>query len=721
MKYWLLTTEYPPFSGGGISTYSYITAKSLAKLGIEVTIFVPDQSIATNEVDNSEPLLRIVRFNPNYGGKSQILGYAANLSYSFAEIVKDFTVQNGVPNFIEAQDYLGIAYYLLQFKLTGLIALDKVPIIITLHSPAFVYLEYNRVPTYRFPEYWTCVMEKEAIIGADILISPTKFLIDEIQKYLDLKNKIVHILPNPFVVNIDRSSFEYDQNNVFFYGKLSAQKGTFKMLEYFKQVWEAGHEVKLTILGGTDIVYHPEHLTMLQIVKSRYRKYIENGKLNIKGKINNLELAQHLKKAHLVLVPSIIDNLPYVIFETMASVKPVLTSAQGGQKEVIKDGYNGFIFDHSEPESFVSKLIYILRKSREELNEVCQRAYDSLDRFSPDIILPKKIKILTDFQKNLHSSETISFPFVYQEKIRNNFIEPNNKILSIVIPYFNMGKYIDDCLESVQASDYGPKEIIIINDGSTDKYSLLKLDELRLHPNIKIIDQPNSGVAEARNKGAEASQGKYLAFLDADDRVSKSYYSKALLLLNKYDNVFFIGCWTKYFGESSTVWPTFNPQPPYILAHNSVNSSSLVYKRSAFLVNGKNDKDTDYGLEDYESVVNMMQSGCNGIVIPEVNFFYRIRSNSMIRSINKEKLLYSYKYIANKHHKYFSKFSVSLTNILTANGPGYDFDNPTLDYKILRKYKYFIPMVNRFKNKLNKHPFFKRKIIDIINLTKLIK
>ncbi len=76
-----------------------------------------------------------------------------------------------------------------------------------------------------------------------------------------------------------------------------------------------------------------------------------------------------------------------------------------------------------------------------------------------------------------------------------------------------MGQYIDETIQSLLQCNYTDKEILIINDGSTEKYSLQKLDEYRRKENIKVIDIKNGGLAKARNLGAENAGGEFLAFL----------------------------------------------------------------------------------------------------------------------------------------------------------------------------------------------------------------
>lgn len=200
IKYWLLTTEYPPFHGGGISTYCFHTAKMLAQHGITVTVFVADDSVKKNNSTFPETNIKINRFNTSSNKSYRSLGYSARLSYAFAEIVKNEIAQFGKPDYIEAQDYLGIAYYLLQMKHLQYEFAKDVVFIITLHSPAFIYLEYNRVPVYRLPDFWTCEMEKNAILSADILLSPSQFLLREIQKFIDISLKIKEVIDRKSVV-----------------------------------------------------------------------------------------------------------------------------------------------------------------------------------------------------------------------------------------------------------------------------------------------------------------------------------------------------------------------------------------------------------------------------------------------------------------------------------------------------------------------------------------
>jgi glycosyltransferase involved in cell wall biosynthesis len=687
MKYWLLTTEYPPFYGGGIGTYCYHTASMMQALGCEVTVIISDDNVRDRKEQIKEGI-RIVRFHTDRNNLSDVLGHIARVSFAFADIVKTLILEDGPPDVIESQDYLGIAYYLTQYRHLGYSFLRKIPILITLHSPAFIYLDYNRVPVYRFPDFWTCEMEKQAIRAADLLISPSNFLVHEIGKYMDISEVPVKVLPNPYATDLPViQNPPYIPGKIIYYGKLSPQKGSFQLLEYFATLWDEGFPYSLQIVGGTDIVFHPEQRTMGQLVQAKYKDYVSRGLLQFAGSISPDWIKDTLQYAHLVIVPSIVDNMPYVVLEAMSLGKIVLASIQGGQSEIIEDGQTGFLFDHNDPATFARGLTRILSLPPEEIQRIGANASKTIHtQYSYPSIGPQKLELLHQMAKK--TSPTRHFPYVHQEPRSHSGARETyganpsdtaaaSPLLSVVVPYYNMGAYIKECLASLFNATYPQIEIILIDDGSTDGHSIRILDDLLADRRLTIIRQKNQGLACTRNYGAEVASGTYLAFLDADDRVATTYYEKAINILEQKDNVFFVGAWTQYFGDSHQLWPTFTPQPPYALVHNPLNSSSLVYKRAAFLTGGLNDKRVDYGLEDYDSVISMMRHGFNGVTIPEPLFFYRVRKDSMFRKSTREKLLYSNRYIADKHKDYFTRFATQVIHLLNANGPGYQFDNPT--------------------------------------------
>ena len=98
--------------------------------------------------------------------------------------------------------------------------------------------------------------------------------------------------------------------------------------------------------------------------------------------------------------------------------------------------------------------------------------------------------------------------------------------VSVIIPVFNVEKYLNQCLDSVCAQTLKDIEIICINDGSTDNSYNLLCEYAKLDSRIIIINQSNKGVSSARNAGVKLARGEFLCFIDSDDYVDSDYLEK---------------------------------------------------------------------------------------------------------------------------------------------------------------------------------------------------
>lgn len=695
MKYWLLTSEFPPFFGGGISTYCVHTARMLQQQGHEVSVFVYDNRVRNTQVD-LDSNIRIVRFAATSTNTQDFLGYSTQLSYEYAAVVKRFIEKEGNPDIIESQEYLGIAYYLLQFRWLGYNWCKDLKVVITAHSPAFLYLPQNHISTYKYPLFWIGEMERFCLKAADLVISPTRFLLDAIQKDTALKDLPTAVVPNPFLLDAKQVSSPAEQIELVLVAKLSVQKGTFRVLEYMQQVWKQRPEIRLTLLGDDSIVYHPEQRTMGDLVRKRYATDIDAGRLKLLSKRHSSEYADTLRNASVALVPSVFDNLPYVALEMMALGKLVLASKQGGQSEIFNHGQTGFLFDHALAGDFENQLNQILALSQEDRTKVLIKAKESLtSTYSYEEVYKQKWALLQSVQNRVSTSK--KYPFIRVGEKKEEFPETGNDLLSIVVTFYNSGIYLQQIVDNLAQVDYPNREIIIVDDGSTDPDSIAALENLAGREDIRVVSQKNSGLGASRNRGAREAKGTYLTFIDADDMIASDYYSKAVAVLSTYDNVHAVGAWTRYFEGSEKVWPTFQPEPPILLYHNVVNSAALVFKRRSFLDAGGNDVSMIFpGLEDYELIIRLAGLNMGVVVLPEVLFNYRVRTDSMVRGINPYKRKLINEYIRAKHQELYSIYAVQLLNLEAMNGPAHLIDNPSLDYDFADK----LPVGGRLAVKL---------------------
>lgn len=109
------------------------------------------------------------------------------------------------------------------------------------------------------------------------------------------------------------------------------------------------------------------------------------------------------------------------------------------------------------------------------------------------------------------------------------------ELVSVIVPVYNVEKYINECIESIVRQTYKNLEICLVDDGSTDSSGGCCEEWAKNDGRIKILHQKNLGVSAARNKGLEISTGKWIAFIDSDDYV-ESTYIKTLLELNHFYN-----------------------------------------------------------------------------------------------------------------------------------------------------------------------------------------
>lgn len=123
----------------------------------------------------------------------------------------------------------------------------------------------------------------------------------------------------------------------------------------------------------------------------------------------------------------------------------------------------------------------------------------------------------------------------------------NNPLVSVIIPLYNCSQYIQDALASVSKQTYSNLEIIVIDDySSDDSYAIVQQFN---DPRIKLLQQPNSGAAAARNTGIKSSNGQFIQFLDADDLLSPEKIEKQVIQLQKSDKNSIASCGWIHFDD----------------------------------------------------------------------------------------------------------------------------------------------------------------------------
>ena len=257
--------------------------------------------------------------------------------------------------------------------------------------------------------------------------------------------------------------------------------------------------------------------------------------------------------------------------------------------------------------------------------------------------------------------------------------------LSIIIPCFNHGAFIQEAINSVLALKGIVYEIIIVNDGSTDAGTIRKIEELE-RAGFQVLSHTNHGLAYSRNRGIEAAKGTCILPLDADNKIKPEYVYKALPLLegNDCDVVY---AKPAFFG---------NVTRERLFATRAMNISELsmlnyidacaIYKKSVWQQLNGYDRHMPFpGQEDWEFWIHAYTKNFRFRFIDEELFYYRIEANSMISvTVRSDRNAANQEYIFHKHSGFFRNLLVSL--YYTSKMREYDMQHP---FRTFVKYLYY--------------------------------
>ena len=123
--------------------------------------------------------------------------------------------------------------------------------------------------------------------------------------------------------------------------------------------------------------------------------------------------------------------------------------------------------------------------------------------------------------------------------------------ISIIVPIYNVKKYIQQCVESLINQTYKNLEIILIDDGSTDGCGELCDEFGKKDQRIHVIHKQNGGLSDARNKGIDVASGDYIGFVDSDDWISHNMYEKMLSSLKSVNADIAVCGWVEEFLNNS--------------------------------------------------------------------------------------------------------------------------------------------------------------------------
>lgn len=212
-----------------------------------------------------------------------------------------------------------------------------------------------------------------------------------------------------------------------------------------------------------------------------------------------------------------------------------------------------------------------------------------------------------------------------------------NPTISIIVPVYNVERYLTKCLLSIINQTFKDIEIILIDDGSTDESGKICDDFAKKDRRIRVIHKENGGLSSARNKGLDLANGEYIGFVDSDDLISTNMYEILLKYLKLYNTDIAIGGFTnnksnlfngKEIKNKNILYVKDNVLL-YYLKNDGHSVWRRLYKRELF-------KNVRFELgeinEDVLASYEVMKKCKSVVVIKENLYFWNLEPTSISRS-----------------------------------------------------------------------------------------
>ncbi len=372
MNVCLISREYPPFYGGGIGAYTVRWSRTLAGAGHRaVVVTVSDDGREHRERDGDveivrlpfirgsgqtgdwsgpHPLIATAETRAAFAAFSPVAVFSMQIAAALPRLVDEFGIE-----VVEAPDTGALAWFALNGRRTGALWRDgRGPAFVTcVHSPTEWIAQWNgaRLAGRRDAELiW---MERDGVAWSDGIVTPSNAMADWVAERWGVERARIEVIPYPLgelegtalaAVNAPEQTGPLEERSVLFAGRLEPRKGVAVLLRGFALAVAGGVPMRLE-LAGEDMADSggPHGARLIGAMPSAARALVRAH-----GRVAPEPLREMRRAAHIVVVPSPMDNFPNTCMEAMAEGKVVVAAGTGGMAEMIRDGVDGYLF---EPEN----------------------------------------------------------------------------------------------------------------------------------------------------------------------------------------------------------------------------------------------------------------------------------------------------------------------------------------------------------------------------------
>ncbi|MCC8358537.1 glycosyltransferase family 4 protein [Salinimicrobium sediminilitoris] len=375
-----LTPEYPHprvHSSAGIGTSVGNLAVALTAEGIKVSVFVYGQKEDAVFSENG------IKFHLIRQRKFSLAGWFFHRKF-LQNYLNKFIVVDKIEA-IEAPDWTGITAFM---KL-------RCPLVIRMHGSDSYFCKLEGRPQKK-KNFW---FEREALQGADGLLSVSEFTARQTTKIFKLKQKI-EIIPNSVDTRFfSPSTKEVEPDMLLYFGSLIRKKGLLELAEIFNLVVKQKPEAKLVLLGK-DVKDILENRSTFELFQEKLSQDAKRQVQNITW-IDYKNVRGYIASAAVITLPSFAEALPMTWLESMSMGKALVTSNIGWAKEIMINGKTGYTVDPKNHTAFAEKIIRLLNDQELSIKMGRRAREQVINKFSTQVVVQQNIDI---FKKMIQSS-----------------------------------------------------------------------------------------------------------------------------------------------------------------------------------------------------------------------------------------------------------------------------------------------------------------------------
>jgi glycogen synthase len=632
MRIAFVSRELHPLGGGGIGTQVAGTCVALADRA-EITVLTSSALAPAHRrhVESGAPgipagvrVAFVEEPTPEEAGTYYGLPhlYSSRVWEKLQELYPD-----GGPDLIEFSDFMGEGLVTVQARRGHDPLLRSTGVCVRLHTTAEICSILNGHIGDDFDTRMVVAAERYVLRHADRVIAPCAAVRDTYARFYGDDDRGAALAPvttiRP-VVPADPvppvAPPPGDELRFLYVGRLERRKGVQDLVRAFTGL--RAENWSLTLVGG-DTETAPLAASMRGVVELTAAGHPQ---IEVLDALPRGALRELIDAHDVVMAPSRWECWPSAVIEALERNRPVVATPTGGMPEMLAGEGAGWLTAGVGEEPLGELLERLLADPR--------AVSDAIDSGAPRAAHDR----LNDAERLGEDYRTLAASIPRQASAPSSRLAQDPPLVSIVVPYFKLERFLEATLRSVVAQDYPALEAIVVNDGSLRAQDAV-LEDLAARFPIRVLTKENGGLGSARNAGIAQSRGRYVLPLDADNMLEPTFVSRCVDLLEREPEIAFATTWSRYVDEDGRplagleqgIQPIGNSSAA-VMADNVAGDGTAVIRREIFDRGHRYSPDlTSY--EDWQLYRDLHRDGIFGQVIPERLLIYRVRADSMAREV----------------------------------------------------------------------------------------